>query len=73
MHHIDYGLGVFKASAFQPYADDSPFDLAAVYQDLLSQGQLAAFEVSSRFYEIGSPEGLSDTEQHVRHLRRSAN
>jgi hypothetical protein len=36
-------------------------DLGTVYQQLLLEGQLAAFEVRERFYEIGSPEGLSDT------------
>ena len=33
-----------------------------VYQDLLAQGQLAGLEIAERFYEIGSPEGLRDTE-----------
>jgi NDP-sugar pyrophosphorylase family protein len=72
MRHIDYGLGVFTARAFEPYADDTPFDLATVYQDLLAQAELAAFEVSARFYEIGSQEGLASTEQHVREIRRSS-
>jgi hypothetical protein len=27
---------------------------------------LAAFEVSERFFEIGSPIGLSDLEEHLR-------
>lgn len=70
MHHIDYGLGVFSAQAFGPYPDGEILDLATVYRDLLAQDQLAAFEVGSRFYEIGSPDGLASTEQHVRDLRR---
>jgi hypothetical protein len=37
------------------------YDLAQVYQNLLSTGNLAAFEVHDRFYEIGSPEGLRET------------
>jgi N-acetyl-alpha-D-muramate 1-phosphate uridylyltransferase len=73
MHHIDYGLGVFTAEAFRPYPDGQIVDLATVYQDLLARDQLAAFEVESRFYEIGSPEGVESTEQHVREMRRSAN
>jgi hypothetical protein len=39
---------------------DEVVDLAAVYQDLLRSGQLAAFEVQNRFYEIGSLEGLRE-------------
>lgn len=61
MRHIDYGLGVFKAAAFAAYPEDEPLDLATVYQDLLARHDLAAFEVPTRFYEIGSPEGLEET------------
>jgi len=43
-----------------------PLDSRRVYQDLLVAGQLAAFEVANRFYEIGSPEGLADTEEHLK-------
>jgi len=61
MHHIDYGLGVLtdRALAFVPA--DGPFDLAAVYQRLLADDDLAGMEMTDRFYEIGSPEGLEET------------
>ncbi len=62
MRHIDWGLGAFVPGAFEPYARDAPLDLAQVYQDLLARNQLAAIEVPERFYEIGSPAGLADTE-----------
>lgn len=70
MRHIDYGLGVFASRAFDPYPADVPLDLATVYQDLLARRELAACEVPSRFYEIGSPEGIKATEDHVRDCRR---
>jgi NDP-sugar pyrophosphorylase family protein len=57
MRHIDYGLGVFKSSAFSALPDE-PRDLAAVYRDLLLEDQLAAFEVAERFYEAGSFDGI---------------
>jgi NDP-sugar pyrophosphorylase family protein len=57
MQHIDYGFGVFRAEAFR----DAPADLAELYAQLLQAGQLAAFEVHERFYEIGSPQGLEET------------
>jgi hypothetical protein len=41
------------------------FDLAAVYQQLLANGDLASFEVPTRFYEIGSPAGLAATRAHI--------
>ena len=60
MRHIDYGLGVLRNSVFDRVAADEPLDLSAVYQDLLRSGQLAAFEVRNRFYEIGSLDGLRE-------------
>ena len=62
MRHIDYGLGILTTKAFEPWADcDDPFDLAAVYQHLVEESELAGYEVPTRFYEIGSPEGLEET------------
>ena len=63
MRHIDYGLGLFRASLFAALPEDQPADLAAVYQDALRRNQLAAFEVFERFYEIGTPAGIADTER----------
>ncbi len=65
MRHIDYGLGALKVAALDRYSADDPLDLAQVYQDLLSNGQLAAYEVADRFYEIGSPEGLAETSRYL--------
>jgi len=63
MRHIDYGLGVLTPEAFAPWLDrDEPLDLAVVYQQLVVRGALAGYEVTERFYEIGSPEGLAATE-----------
>ncbi|MGB7281771.1 MAG: sugar phosphate nucleotidyltransferase [Candidatus Acidiferrum sp.] len=60
MHHIDYGLGVFRASVFQQYPVDVVLDLERIYQDLLAKDQLVAAAVSERFYEIGSFSGLRE-------------
>jgi N-acetyl-alpha-D-muramate 1-phosphate uridylyltransferase len=61
MRYIDYGLGVFRAEAFQGLPAGKPCDLTELYSDLLQRNQLAAFEVHERFYEIGSPAGLQET------------
>jgi len=66
MHHIDWGLGVFHSSAFDPYPRERPLDLATVYQGLLAAGQLTGYEVPNRFYEIGSPAGIADTDVYLR-------
>lgn len=66
MKHIDYGLGAFRADVFAGLPDGVPCDLAAVYQTLLSSGELAAFDVPERFYEIGSIGGLEETSEYLR-------
>lgn len=66
MHHIDWGLGAFTANAFDGYPVDRPLDLATVYQDMLAASQLVGYEVPNRFYEIGSPAGIADTDAFLR-------
>jgi N-acetyl-alpha-D-muramate 1-phosphate uridylyltransferase len=66
MQYIDYGLGVFRQVAFRNVGEKSRIDLASVYQSLLAAGQLAAFEVADRFYEIGSVQGIRDLENLLR-------
>jgi NDP-sugar pyrophosphorylase family protein len=63
MRHIDYGLGAFQRELLE--ATSAP-DLAEVYAEALARGELAAFEVTQRFYEIGSPEGLKETAEFLR-------
>lgn len=62
MHHIDYGLSLFKAVVFNNYPPDQPFDLAEVMGKLVHEKQLAGYEVHERFYEMGSPAGLAELE-----------
>jgi NDP-sugar pyrophosphorylase family protein len=64
MRHIDYGLGALSRHAFDAVAEGARVDLAAIYQNLLAEDELAGLEVFERFYEIGSPEGLDDTRRH---------
>jgi NDP-sugar pyrophosphorylase family protein len=66
MRHIDYGLEIFKASVFDAYAGDRAFDLAGVMTDLVTQRQMAAYEMRERFFEIGSPAGLAELEEKLR-------
>jgi NDP-sugar pyrophosphorylase family protein len=65
MRHIDYGLGAFGRDVFAALPDNRPSDLAALYQDLLRRGRLAAFEAPERFYEIGSFAGIRDLEEYL--------
>lgn len=60
MRHIDYGLGLIRSSVLTT-TTEPVFDLAHIYERLSQAGDLAGFEVDTRFYEIGSLQGLSDT------------
>lgn len=60
MHHIDYGLSLFRAEVFARDPADRAFDLADVMRDLVAEKQLAGYEVPERFYEIGSHAGLEE-------------
>ncbi len=66
MAYIDYGLGVLSKSVLEHYCQEIVFDLAMVYAALANARQLAGFEVFERFYEIGSPDGLVQTEDYLR-------
>ena len=65
MHHIDYGLGLFQAAVFADLPPGLPLDLAAIYQNLLQNDQLAGYEVKTRFYEIGSRQGIEELSQYL--------
>ena len=64
MQYIDYGLSVLHRDVIAGIAE-TVFDLAAVFHRLSLAGRLAGYEVTERFYEIGSPEGLRDLEQYL--------
>jgi NDP-sugar pyrophosphorylase family protein len=66
MHHIDWGLSMVRAEVLSARPANQPFDLAEVYSDLSRAGKLAGYEVGTRFYEIGSAEGLRETDALLR-------
>jgi MurNAc alpha-1-phosphate uridylyltransferase len=63
--HIDFGISVLSSAVFQPYADQRCIDLADICRALSRQGRLAGFEVSQRFYEIGSLQGMRETDAYL--------
>lgn len=65
MHYIDYGLSLFRQSAFDKVPDGVKIDLADIMKELVSMGELAGYEVPERFYEIGSPDGLKELEKRL--------
>ncbi len=60
MHHIDYGLNLFRAAAFDGCPREDGVDLATVQADLCRRDELTGYEIEQRFYEIGTHEGLRE-------------
>ena len=65
MRHIDYGLSILSMQALRRSPADAPFDLADLYRELASRGELAALTVKERFYEIGSVGGIDAAERYL--------
>jgi N-acetyl-alpha-D-muramate 1-phosphate uridylyltransferase len=66
MRYIDYGLTLWRRSAIErEIPRGEPYDLADLLGTLSRRGELAGYEVTQRFYEIGSPAGLADFRQFI--------
>ncbi len=70
MTHIDYGVAVLRREVLERYPTEQRFDLAELYSALVAEGRMAGHEVTQRFYEIGSPRGLTETNAYL--TRRAA-
>lgn len=60
MQHIDYGLAVLQSDVFKTFSGSEVFDLADLYSHLVAEKRMAGYEVTERFYEIGSTTGLEE-------------
>jgi NDP-sugar pyrophosphorylase family protein len=65
MRWIDYGLGGLTARALAA-VDERESDLSALYTRLAELRQLCGYEASERFYEIGTPASLAETDAFLR-------
>ncbi len=68
MTWIDYGLGGLTAGALDGVGE-AESDLAALYGALARRGQLYGYPVRERFYEIGTPAALAQTDVFLRNGR----
>lgn len=65
MEHIDYGATLLRRAALERIPPDTPYDLADLYSALVDERQMIGYEVTQRFYEIGSPAGLAETHAYL--------
>jgi NDP-sugar pyrophosphorylase family protein len=63
MAWIDYGFSAFVRDVVGGIPAGASADLGETFRELSERGQLAGYEVSERFYEAGSPEGVSELER----------
>ena len=61
MDYIDYGVALLRREAAERIPADRPFDLAELYTALVLEGRMIGYEVTNRFYEIGTPAALEET------------
>jgi NDP-sugar pyrophosphorylase family protein len=65
MQHIDYGAALLRREAVLRLPAEEPSDLADLYGELVAEGSMIGYEVTQRFYEIGSYQGLAETEAYL--------
>ena len=65
MHWIDYGLSGLERTALE-LAPAGVGDLADLFQRLAAAGLLHGFEATERFFEIGTPAALEQTDAYLR-------
>ena len=61
--YIDYGLSIFSTKDFDN--TDDVFDLSVLQESFSLKEKLDHFEVKNRFYEIGTPQSLKETELYL--------
>lgn len=63
---IDYGMMLFRRTAFTGFAPGSTFDLGDVVRRLAAGRRLGAFAVRERFHEVGTEEAWRATDAWAR-------
>jgi N-acetyl-alpha-D-muramate 1-phosphate uridylyltransferase len=65
MVYIDYGASILRKEALKLVPQNQPYSLEELFSQLIGRKQLLAYEVSQRFYEIGSLDGLHEFERYI--------
>jgi len=60
MVYIDYGASILRKKALELVPPNQAYSLEELFGQLIEWGELLAYEVNKRFYQIGSPEGLEE-------------
>lgn len=70
MRYIDYGAAILTSSALDRFPPGQAYDLSRLYTGLVEDGLMIGYEVKHRFYEIGSLNGLQQTQHYLASLNK---
>ncbi len=65
MTYIEYGVNLFRKEILSKIPEDSYYELGDVFNSLIKDKELLAYQVKERFYEIGSLNGLADFKKYI--------
>lgn len=65
MDYIDYGVGILRRDVLSELPDDRPVDVAELYTRMVDEGRMIGYEVTNRFYEIGTPTALDEARAYL--------
>lgn len=65
MVYIDYGVSILKKKALELVPQNEVYPLEELFAQLIGRGELLAYEVDKRFYQIGSREGLEEFKRYI--------
>ncbi|HXK18165.1 MAG TPA: sugar phosphate nucleotidyltransferase [Polyangiaceae bacterium] len=68
LDHVDCGAIALRRSALADIADGAVWDIQALFRQLVRKRQMRACVAAERFYEVDSPAGRHDLEQHLKSL-----
>jgi N-acetyl-alpha-D-muramate 1-phosphate uridylyltransferase len=72
MEFIDYGLIIIRREVFEQYPTNNPFDLSMVLSKMVNDSMVTSYESMQRFFEIGSPQGIKDTEEYIKNRTQNS-
>jgi NDP-sugar pyrophosphorylase family protein len=72
MVYIEYGANIFDKKVLKMIPQDKTYGLEDLFPRLIEKNQLAAYEISERFYEIGSKQGIQDFTEFIRGKSRAS-
>jgi len=69
-YYIDYGATILSKKLLNLIPDKEFYDLSDLFTELSNKKMLFGYEISNRFYEIGSVKGIRDFEKYLKYTNK---